>query len=83
MGSDARSAQLSFDTDADAELAAASGAQARGVLDLADALEVRAARRYFRFMRARSAAAAARAADLEQAGIAVDTRTSSRLRSSC
>ncbi|MFN8167167.1 MAG: DNA polymerase I [Candidatus Nanopelagicales bacterium] len=74
-GSDAAgSAQLSFDTDADAELAAASGAQARGVLDLADALEVELeARGGTRLMREVELPLLHVLADLEQAGIAVDT----------
>jgi DNA polymerase-1 len=72
-GSGGASDQLSFDTDAEAEQAAASGAQARAVLDLAAALEAE--------LEARGGSALMQEvelpllhvlADLEQAGIAVD-----------
>jgi DNA polymerase-1 len=77
---DAGAAQLSFDTDADEVRAATLGLSARAVLDLADALE--------RELEAREATALMRdvelpllhvLADLEQAGIAVDTDHLDRL----
>ncbi len=68
-----RAAQLSFDTDAEAEQAASSGAQARAVLDLAEALEAELdARGGTALMREVELPLLHVLADLEQAGIAVD-----------
>ncbi len=73
-GDPSASSQLSFDTDADAELAASSGARARAVLDLADALEIELdARGGTALMREVELPLLHVLADLERAGIAVDT----------
>ena len=72
-GDSGASAQLSFDTDAEAEQAASSGAQARAVLDLAEALEAELeARGGTSLMREVELPLLHVLADLEQAGIAVD-----------